>query len=505
MSLANDYRPKSFDDVVEQSLAIKVLKSMCSAKDLPNRNFLLTGPAGTGKAQPLTSKVLTPNKGFVNIGDINPGDMVYTSTGEVAEVSSIHPQGSRDIYQIVLEDNTCIEVSDEHNNVIEFGVYDESGHIEYKQAILTTSALFYLFESQKDFMCYIPSPINGTRYNIEHLSSAELDMFAHRLFKDRWRIRSVTRSRREDCQCIFIDHPDHTYISDNFIVTHNTTLARIMASELNDGSDDVIEVDAASHGGVDDIRALVEQAKIFPMYTKWKIFIIDEAHLVSQSGWGAFLKCIEENPGRSIFIFATTNPEKIPDTIISRVQLFRLSKISTSGIRDRLRYVVSNLDVTYTDDALGFIAKLASGGMRNALTSLDKVIAFSKDISIENVVLALNLPNYDDYFDLLSSYAGKNNESIARIIDTVYNSGINFISWFEGFHAFVLQVAKCVLLKNIELTTIPSYYSDRMQKYDVRHVNICVKLSKVLSELIYKLKTTQHQQETALTYLLFTF
>lgn len=509
MSLANSYRPKKFEEVVEQSLAVDILKSMCSAEELKVRNFMLTGPAGTGKAQPLSSKVLTPDRGFICMGDIRVGDKVYTHNSNVAEVKNIYPQGIRKIYRITLEDDTYIEVSDEHNNLVEFAKYNGVDCTEYIADIMITRNLFSLFETQKDLVCFIPSPKNCTDYPIEHLSSNELDSLSHRTFHDRWRIKSVVYVRDDDCQCIYVDHEDHSYISDNFIPTHNTTLARIMADTMNSGQGEPVEIDAASHGGVEDVRDIVEQARLYPLYSKWKVFIIDEAHLVSPAGWGAFLKCIEENPGQSIFIFATTNPEKVPDTILSRVQLFQLSKISTDGIRGRLKDVLDSeiangVDIKYTDDALNFIAKLSCGGMRNALTMLDKVLAYTHDITSENAVSSLNLPNYDNYFDLVSAYASRQNSQIAKIIDDVYNSGINFVQWFELFYSFVLQLAKCVLLQDITTTTIPSYYGDRVANYGPSHVNICVKLSNILSELIHKLKTTQYQQETALTYLLYT-
>ena len=207
MNLANKYRPHTWEDMTEQQLIVDILKSMCESDTLDNRNFLLTGPAGCGKAQPLTSKVLTPDAGFVCMRDISVGDRIYTHTGEIAEVSSIHPQGVRDIYRITLEDNTSIEVSDEHNNLVEFGIYSGIGEVKYVQAVLTTRELFYLFESQSDFTCYIPSPTEGIKYNIECLSSSELDMFVHRVFKDRWRIKSIVPCSQEECQCIYIN-PD---------------------------------------------------------------------------------------------------------------------------------------------------------------------------------------------------------------------------------------------------------------------------------------------------------
>jgi DNA polymerase-3 subunit gamma/tau len=203
---------------------------------------------------------------------------------------------------------------------------------------------------------------------------------------------------------------------------------------------------------------------------------------------------------------ATTNPEKIPATILSRVQSFQLSKISLEGITKRLKYVLDQeikegAEITYTDDAVLFVAKLANGGMRDALTLLEKSLSFSKDLTTENLVKALNLPNYDDYFLLLGACAKRDNVKITEIVDRVYNSGVNFQKWFEGFHGFVMNIVKYIFLQDIQKTVIPSYYSDKISKYGTNHVIICLRLANRVLELNNALKTTQYLQETALSYL----
>lgn len=285
-----------------------------------------------------------------------------------------------------------------------------------------------------------------------------------------------------------------------------TTLCRLVASVLNNGDGNTIEIDAASNNGVDSMREIVQQASTYPIGSNYKIWIIDECHSISSSGWQVLLKVLEEQPARSLFMFATTNPEKIPPTILSRVQTFQLSKISLEGIKNRLKFVMDSeiaegQKYTYTDDAILYISKLSNGGMRDSLTLLEKSIAYSPDVTTENVVKALNLPNYDDYFRLLGAYAKKDNNGISEIIDTVYNSGVNFQKWFEGFHSFVMNVVKYIYLQDIQRTTIPSYYSDKISKYGTNHVIICLKLANKLVELNSALKTTQYLQETALTYL----
>ena len=321
-------------------------------------------------------------------------------------------------------------------------------------------------------------------------------------------IVSIEYLEEAECQCIMIDHDDHTYISgDGFIPTHNTTTARAIARELNDGVlDSVIELDAASHSGVNDVRELIEQMRSYPVGSKYKTFILDEVHSFSSNAWQALLKTLEEQPARSLVMMATTNPEKIPATILSRVQTFQLSKISLDGIYNRLKYIIEQenkegRNITYTDDAILYIAKLANGGMRDSITSLDKALSFSTDITIESLQKSLGLPNYDDYFELLNAIARKDNQKIASVINTVYNSGVNFVKWFDGFFSFVTNIVKFIYLQDINQTMIPSIYQDKISGYSTAHSALCLKLSNKLVKMNQELKTTQYLQELAISYL----
>lgn len=288
--------------------------------------------------------------------------------------------------------------------------------------------------------------------------------------------------------------------------TGKTTTARLMAKYINHGQGEPIEIDAASHNGVDSVREIVQQARSYPVGCSYKVFIIDEVHTFSQAAWQMLLKPLEESPAKSIFILCTTNPEKIPATILSRVQTFRLSKISLQGIQSRLKVVLDKEiekgeNITYELEAINFIAKLANGGMRDALTLLDKAIAYDHNITLKGLSQALNLPSYDDYFSLLNACARKDNQSIASTVDMIYNSGVNFVKWFEGFHSFVINIVKYIYLRDINATMIPGYYQDKIQTYDVKHVTVCLKLANKLMKLLQDLKSTQYLQETALTYL----
>lgn len=285
-----------------------------------------------------------------------------------------------------------------------------------------------------------------------------------------------------------------------------TTLSRILGNFLNNGEGDMIEVDAASNNSIDNVREIIQQARSYPVGCKWKIFILDEVHAFSNAAWQAMLKTLEESPAKSIFCMCTTNPEKIPATILSRVQTFQLSKISLEGISSRLKYVLDceikdDPEISYTDDAVNYIAKLANGGMRDALTLLDKALAYNKAVTIDNITVGLNLPSYEAYFKLLQAYAKKDNKTIAEIVDDVYNSGVNFVKWFEQFHSFVVNIIKYILLQDINKTMIPSTYSDKISGYTNAHSTICLKLANKLLSLIKELKSTQYLQEVALSYL----
>lgn len=285
-----------------------------------------------------------------------------------------------------------------------------------------------------------------------------------------------------------------------------TTISRIAANVLNSGEGEPIEVDAASHSGVDAMREIVQQARAFPIGCTWKVFIIDECHSISSAGWQVMLKTIEEGPAKSIFMFCTTNPEKIPATILSRVQTFQLSKISLDGVFNRIKHVIEQenaegAQISYTEDALRYIAKLSNGGMRDALTLLDKALVYNKNITSENILVALNLPSYDDYFQMLAACASKNNAEIAKIVNDVYNSGINYVKWFDGFLSFVMNVVKYILMKDINATMIPIHYASKMQSYGDAHLAVCLKLANRLVTLNHELKSTQYLQEVTLAYL----
>jgi DNA polymerase-3 subunit gamma/tau len=187
-----------------------------------------------------------------------------------------------------------------------------------------------------------------------------------------------------------------------------TTCARILSKMINsDGSEtgdedfafNIFELDAASNNSVDDIRSLTDQVRIPPQVGKYKVYIIDEVHMLSQAAFNAFLKTLEEPPKHCIFILATTEKHKIIPTILSRCQIFDFKRITVTDAKEYLKYIAKEQSITAEDDALHIIAQKADGAMRDALSIFDRVVSFSgKNLTRQAVTENLNVLDYETYF-----------------------------------------------------------------------------------------------------------
>ena len=249
--------------------------------------------------------------------------------------------------------------------------------------------------------------------------------------------------------------------------TGKTTCARIFANEINNFKGNPIEMDAASNSGVEDVRAIIQQAKTKSLDSEYKIFIIDECHSISNTGWQAFLKLIEEPPAKSIFIFCTTDPQKIPKTILSRVQRYDFQRISHNAVADRLHYICQSEDVEVCErDALDYIAKLADGGMRDAITLMDKCLSYDKDLTMDNVIKALGITGYDTMFFLTDSIITNDTEAVIKTIEDVHRSGKDLKQFIKTYTNFVLDLCKYGCLGNFDFIEIPNTYKYTMDRYN---------------------------------------
>ena len=256
--------------------------------------------------------------------------------------------------------------------------------------------------------------------------------------------------------------------------TGKTTDARIFANDINKGKGSPIEMDAASNNSVEDMRRIIEQAKYQSMEGEYKVFILDEVHSFSNAAWQSFLKICEEPPAKTIFLLCTTDPQKIPNTILSRVQRYDFKKISFKGIVNRLNYIINeenkeNANIVPTEDGIEYIAKLADGGMRDAITTLDKCISYNKELTLDNVIKALGGVNYDIMFSLAESIYNFDAKTVIEITENIYNSGANIKQFIKDFSNFILDLCKYGLTNAFDYLYIPSLYVNKLKSYTNEH------------------------------------
>lgn len=215
----------------------------------------------------------------------------------------------------------------------------------------------------------------------------------------------------------------------------------------NGASFSIHELDAASNNSVEDIRSLIEQVRIPPQVGKYKIYIIDEVHMLSQAAFNAFLKTLEEPPAYAIFILATTEKHKILPTILSRCQIFDFNRIKVEDMAGHLATIAQKESIGYEDDGLHIIAQKADGGLRDALSMFDQIASFSnRQITYQAVIDNLNILDYDYYFQLMAAVSQENAADTLLIFDNILNRG------FDGGH-FIAGLSSH--LRNLLVTKDP--------------------------------------------------
>jgi DNA polymerase-3 subunit gamma/tau len=196
--------------------------------------------------------------------------------------------------------------------------------------------------------------------------------------------------------------------------------------EIAEGRDiDVLEIDAATHTGVDNVReVIIEGLSIAPVRNRYKVFLIDEVHMLSSSSFNALLKSIEEPPPHVVFMMATTELQKIPETVLSRSQVYEFRTISSKTVADRLRYVANEERITIPDEALMLLARAGEGSMRDSLSAFDQVRAFAGDaISVDDVVTVLGLVGRDLVFETLEAVAAEDAPAAFALVERAIERG----------------------------------------------------------------------------------
>lgn len=268
---------------------------------------------------------------------------------------------------------------------------------------------------------------------------------------------------------------NHAYLFTGPRGTGKTSIAKILAktincSDIHDGvacnkcvnctqiknhqSTDIIEIDAASNNGVDEIRELKSKVNLVPSSGKYKVYIIDEVHMLTIGAFNALLKTLEEPPAHIIFILATTDPHKIPTTILSRCQRFDFKRISINSLMQRLNVIINNEKIKIDDEAVAEIARLSDGGMRDALSMLDQVISYSVDkITVEDVHEINGTLSQVQLKSIIEYLIEKNLSSELELIDRLNDNGKNLVKLTEEIIQFLRNLLLC--------QTAPKYFEQQ--------------------------------------------
>ena len=282
-----------------------------------------------------------------------------------------------------------------------------------------------------------------------------------------------------------------------------TTCARILAKKINekttptDGDNDfafnIFELDAASNNSVEGIRSLIEQVRIPPQVGKYKVYIIDEVHMLSNAAFNAFLKTLEEPPAHAIFILATTEKHKVIPTILSRCQIFDFKRITISDARDYLKYIAKEQGLEAEDEALQIIAQKADGAMRDALSIFDRVVSFcGKTITRQAVSEILNVLDYDTYFKITDLIVSNNIPQLLVEFNSILAHGFDGQHFIAGLAGHFRDLMVCKNGKTISLMEVgeetQKKYAEQTAKCDFPFL---VRALEIASDCDLKYKTSR--------------
>ncbi len=258
------------------------------------------------------------------------------------------------------------------------------------------------------------------------------------------------------------------------------------------------ELDAASNNSVDDIRSLIEQVRIPPQAGKYKIYIIDEVHMLSANAFNAFLKTLEEPPSYAIFILATTEKHKILPTILSRCQIFDFNRIQVEDIANHLTKIAARESITVDSDGLHIIAQKADGGLRDALSMFDQIVSYTnKNVTYKSVIDNLNILDYDYYFKLTDYLTNAGVSSTLLLFNEVLNNGFDGNHFINGLasHFRNLLVAKdSQTVQLLEVSeTIKQKYLSQSKSADLGFILTALNLANQC-DLVYKSSKNQRLQ-----------
>lgn len=312
----------------------------------------------------------------------------------------------------------------------------------------------------------------------------------------------------------------HAYLFTGTRGTGKTSVAKIFAKAVNclnpiDGEPcnecehcrsvtagnfiDVVEIDAASNTGVDDIRRVIEEIQYTPVKGRFKVYIIDEAHMLTGNAANAFLKTLEEPPEYAIFILATTEPHKLPITILSRCQRYDFKRISVDTIADNLSYLLNSEKVEYEDRAVRYIARTADGSMRDSISLLDKCIAFNlgEKLTYENVLTTLGVVDVEIFSKMFRAIVGADVVTALACVEEVVDAGKDISQFVADFIMYIRNLLLVNVSGGINIESLGiSEENMAVLSSDANLVdsNILMRYLRVLSELVNQIRYSPTKQ-----------
>jgi len=258
---------------------------------------------------------------------------------------------------------------------------------------------------------------------------------------------------------------------------------------LNDGNVDIFEIDAASNNRVDEIRELRERVKYPPVNSKYKVYIIDEVHMLTDSAFNALLKTLEEPPEYVVFILATTEVQKLPTTILSRCMRFDFKLLTQEELEKHLKYVLKDSNITYEDEAVSIIASLGAGSVRDMLSIADMCVAYSnRNVTYKSVIEAIGLTDRDTLKTLTSCIVAGDQGKLLETIDAVVKSGKNIAQLAKDLTGYIRDIMIAKTCKDGD--NILKLPKDQMA--DLKDLGSKIETEKLL-EILTKLATLDNE------------
>lgn len=370
--LTEKYRPDTIENYVftDENMKSKIMEWISNPhkKRIPFPNILLAGSPGTGKAQGLDNKILTKD-GWVRMGDISVGTEVVTPDNKLSKVTGVYPQGKKDLYTVNFIDGRSTQCCKEH-------VWKVFIDNEWQTKTLED------FMNLHNLDVYVPLVTNVSSYSKDDDRLNSLRSYGHIpkidgsnlsfLYEDKLKIESIVFYKNDDAQCIMIEDENHLYITDDYIVTHNTTLAKILCNECDVEKGDILYINASRENNVDTVRNKIHDfCSTMPM-GNFKVVILDEADLVSEAGQKILRAEMEVYSDEVRFIATCNIKRKIMDALQSRFQVFDFEKMDIEQYFSKLIHILDNEGIEYDPDNVANIVSKRYPDLRKGINELDK-------------------------------------------------------------------------------------------------------------------------------------